>query len=148
MVSTGLPGLDRLFHAEAVRAAAFAIEWWLANSDPGDMLPDSLEGTLADAVGDTHTVIELVEALARYHVTEAASCAPAVDQERLLDGAFPALGWAREPTEDEQFVVHTLLRAALVEEPEDRWGSFFAAMCELTGAAGKDTGPVAPRGCS
>jgi hypothetical protein len=62
----------------------------------------------------------------------------AADRERLVAGAFPALGWAREPTTDEEIVVGTLVQSALLEEPEIRWGPFFVGMCELAGTADGD----------
>ena len=129
-----VPESDRLFYGEALRAAAFVLVRWLEESDQDDMLPGSLRSALVEACStdDTETVVEVVEALAWYHVTEAASYAAAIDEERLLDGAFPALGWTREPTQEEEFIVRTVLQSALVEDPEHRWGSFFVAMCELT----------------
>jgi hypothetical protein len=125
---------DLLFYGEALRAAAFALARWLEESDPGDVSPGDLRRALADAVSidDTETVVEIVAALAWFHVAEAASYATAIDRERLLGGAFPALGWTREPPGEEDFLVRTILQHALVEDPERRWGSFFVAMCQLT----------------
>ena len=135
-----VPECDRLFYGEALRAAAFVLMRWLEDSDQDDMLPGSLRSALVEACStdDTETVVEVVEALAWYHVTEAASYAAAIDEERLLDSAFPALGWTREPTQEEEFIVRTILQSALVEDPEHRWGSFFVAMCELTNVPDED----------
>ena len=55
-----------------------------------------------------------------------------------MTGAFPALGWVREPTRDEENIVGTLVQSALLEEPEVRWGPFFVGMCELAGTADRD----------
>ena len=135
-----VPESDRLFYGEALRAAAFVLMRWLEDSDQDDMLPGSLRSALVEAwsTDDTETVVEVVEALAWYHVTEAASYAAAIDEERLLNSAFPALGWTREPTQEEEFIVRTILQSALVEDPERRWGSFFVAMCELTTVPDED----------
>ena len=135
-----VPESDRLFYGEALRGAAFVIARWLESPEQDDLLPGSLRGALAEAFStdDTETVVEVVEALAWYHLTEAASYAAAIDEKRLLDSAFPALGWTREPTQEEEFIVRTILQSALVEDPELRWGSFFVAMCELTNVPDED----------
>lgn len=87
---------------------------------------------------ETETVVEVVQALASFHVAEAASGAGALDQEALRRSAFPALGWAREPSAAEDLLVRTLVPSALLEEPHVRSASSFVAMCEFLRRSDED----------
>lgn len=125
---------NRVFFSAALRAAVSALARWIDDSRDG-IRPGSPEELLVDALAsdDADSVTEMVQALAWFHVTEAASSAAAIDVELMLDGAFRALGWSDGPSRDADFIVRTLQMSAVVEPPEQRLDAFFIAMCELIG---------------
>jgi hypothetical protein len=132
--------LDHLVYAQSLLSAGLALGRWVEATSVSGRSDEGLSGLLVAAVGrnDSEAVIEWIEALAWFGICQAARSMTAADRERLVIGAFPALGWVRERTRDEEIIVGTLVQSALLEEPEVRWGPFFVGMCELAGTADRD----------
>jgi hypothetical protein len=138
----GGPGdpLDHLVYAQSLLSAGVALDRWAEATRLSERSDEGLSGVLADAVrrDDSATVVAWIEALAWFGICEAARSMKAPDRDRLVVGAFPALGWAREPTADEEIIVGTLVQSALLEEPEVRWGPFSVGMCELVDTSDRE----------
>jgi hypothetical protein len=132
--------LNRLVYAQSLLSAGLALSRWMEATRVSGRSDEGLSGVLVDAVrrDGREAVVEWIEALAWFGICQAARSMAAADRERLVADAFPALGWVREPTRDEENIVSTLVQSALLEEPEVRWGPFFVAVCELTGNADQD----------
>lgn len=138
----GGPGepLDHLVYAQSLLSAGLALSRWMEATRVSERSDEGLGGVLVDAVrrDDREAVVEWIEALAWFGICQASRSMAAADRERLVADAFPALGWDREPTTDEENIVGTLVQSALLEEPEVRWGPFFVGMCELAGTEDQD----------
>ena len=138
----GGPGepLDHLVYAQSLLSAGLALGRWMEATRVSGRSDEGLGGVLVNAVrrDDREAVVDWIEALAWFGICQAGRSMVAADRARLVAGAFPALGWVREPTTDEENIVATLVQSALLEEPEVRWGPFFVGTCELTGTADRD----------